>query len=114
MFLLPFVLLAWKLRGAHKCQEWEALLVVVRRVRQRLWDANVKYQIEKQNVGEQWMQSNYGSEYTDGFPLRYEGDEDALHEIVDIFGGYLQNVSIDSLKSYLKKLKRQHFVVFDP
>ena len=99
--------------SAEDCQEWESRLVVVRRVRQRLWDARVKYLREENHVGEQWIERHYGTEYSDDCRLEFEGDDDALDELNDVFGGRLENVSNDNVQQYIDKLRRQHSLVFE-
>ena len=100
--------------SAENCQEWEALLVVVRRVRQKLWEARVKYLREENHVGEQWLQRHYGTECTDDCDLGIEGPDEALDELNVVFGGRLENVSNDEVQQYIEKVKRQHSIIFEP
>jgi len=95
------------------CREWETLLVLVRRVRERLWEARVKYLREEDHVGEQWLQNHLGQQCTDDCSLRFEGDDEALSQLTNVFGGRLEDVSIDEVKNYVEQIRREHAIIFD-
>ncbi len=95
------------------CQEWERLLVVVRRVRQRLWASRVEFLLNESEVSEEWIRGHLGYECTDDCLLIYEGDDEVIDELNGIFGDRLEKVSTKSVKEYIEQLRRKHSIVLE-
>lgn len=92
---------------SEECEEWESLLVVIRKVRQRLWE----HEFKTSALGPAWCKENMGERCTDEYLLR--SDNELLHLDDDIFGGRLEDVCIVAVQSYMYRLRQAYSIVFD-
>ena len=90
---------------SEECQEWESLLVVIRKIRQRIWEDEFKTSA----LGPIWCKENMGERCTDEYKL-YGG---LLHFDDDIFEGRLEDVCIDAVQSYMYRLRQEYSIGFD-
>ncbi len=98
-----------KFDTSEECQEWESLLVVIRKVRQRLWE----HEFKTSALGPIWCKENMGERCTDEYQLRSSTDDELLHFDEDIFEGRLEDVCIDAVQLYMYRLRQEYSIVFD-
>ena len=91
---------------SDECQEWESMLVVIRKVRQRLWE----HEFKTSAMGQTWCKENMGEKCTDDYSLN---PDNGVYSFDYIFYGRLDDIDIVAFQSYIFKLKQEYSMVFE-
>ena len=96
---------------ADECLEWERTLTQLRKIRQKLWEAQVNKMRTVDMYGEDHIRQEMGMECTDDFDLYFSGTGDLEIELCQWFGDLNRVVPAKAL-AQLDKIKRSYDYAF--
>ena len=103
----------------EECEEWEKLLVLIREIRERLWDAGIRELKEACSYGPVWIRENIGEGCTDESDLNrlrmyFGAGNDALEAVSDVFGPPVTALSPDEIKEFLNRHSKINDLLVGP